>query len=110
MAGAFSALCHGWHRPGTRPAVTENGCYVRYAHDKVIAVHADDPEYAPYRDISELPAHRLKEIQRFFLDYKVLENKAVSIEDMRGSVDALRVIRESIRLYREKFATRPGHS
>jgi len=76
--------------------------------DKVIAVHADDPEYAPYRDISELPAHRLKEIQRFFLDYKVLENKAVSIEDMRGTVDALRVIRESIRLYREKFATRPG--
>ncbi len=26
--------------------------------DKVIAVHADDPEYREYNDISELPAHR----------------------------------------------------
>ena len=32
--------------------------------DKVIAAHVDDPEYAHYRDISELPPHRLKEIQR----------------------------------------------
>jgi len=78
--------------------------------DKVIAVHADDPEYEPYRDISELPCHRLKEIQRFFLDYKVLENKSVSIEDMRGAIDAEHVIRESIRLYREKFARPPGRS
>lgn len=26
--------------------------------DKVIAVHADDPEYREYNDISELPGHR----------------------------------------------------
>jgi inorganic pyrophosphatase len=77
--------------------------------DKIIAVHVDDPEYSSYRDISELPPHRLKEIQRFFLDYKVLENKAVSIEDMRGTIDALHVIRDSIRLYREKFRGAPGH-
>ena len=33
MAGALSALCHGWDRPGPSPspAVTENGCYVTYA-------------------------------------------------------------------------------
>jgi len=76
--------------------------------DKVIAVHLDDPEYSEYRDISELPSHRLKEIQRFFLDYKVLENKAVSIEDMRGAIDAAHVIREAVRLYREKFGKAPG--
>ena len=69
--------------------------------DKIIAVHVDDPEYADYRDISEVPAHRAREIQRFFLDYKILENKAVSVEGMRGPIDAEHVIRESIRLYRE---------
>ena len=32
--------------------------------DKIIGVHADDPEYRDYTDISELPPHRLKEIKR----------------------------------------------
>ena len=71
--------------------------------DKIIAVHADDPEYAQYRDIAELPSHRLREIERFFLDYKVLEAKAVKVEDMRGPADGVRVIREAIQLYREKI-------
>lgn len=32
--------------------------------DKIIAVHADDPEFKGYTDISELPKHRLMEISR----------------------------------------------
>ena len=28
MLGALSALCQGWDRPATRPAVTDNGLYV----------------------------------------------------------------------------------
>ncbi len=71
--------------------------------DKVIAVHVDDPEYAHYRDISELPPHRLKELERFFLDYKVLENKAVTVEHMGGRVDAENAVREAAALYREKI-------
>ena len=71
--------------------------------DKIIAIHADDPEYAHYRDISELPPHRLVEVERFFLDYKVLEHKAVSVGDMRGPADAERTIREAVDLYRQKI-------
>jgi inorganic pyrophosphatase len=41
--------------------------------DKIIAVHADDPEYADYDEVAQLPKHRIKELQRFFEDYKVLE-------------------------------------
>jgi len=67
--------------------------------DKIIAVHVDDPEYAHYQDSSELPPHRLKEIQRFFLDYKVLEHKRVDVEDIRGRPDAEQVIRDAMRLY-----------
>jgi len=73
--------------------------------DKIIAIHADDPEYAHYRDISELSPHRLQELERFFLDYKVLERKAVSVESMQGHADAERVIRDAVQLYREKIKT-----
>jgi inorganic pyrophosphatase len=73
--------------------------------DKIIAVHVDDPEYEHYRDITELPPHRLKELERFFLDYKVLENKVVNVEDLRGRPHAEDTIRESARLYRDKIRT-----
>jgi inorganic pyrophosphatase len=71
--------------------------------DKIIAVHADDPEYSQYADVSELPPHRLKELERFFLDYKILEGKAVSVGAVRGRAAAEDVIRDGIRLYRERF-------
>ncbi|HEV8439554.1 MAG TPA: inorganic diphosphatase [Methylomirabilota bacterium] len=71
--------------------------------DKVIAIHLDDPEYAHFRHISELTGRRRDELERFFLDCKRLENKAVSIEDMKGSVQAQRAIREAARLYQEKI-------
>jgi inorganic pyrophosphatase len=74
--------------------------------DKVIAVHVDDPEYAHYQEAAELPPHRLKEIQRFFLDYKVLENKTVDVEQIRGRVAAEQVIRDAVRLYKDRIA--PG--
>jgi inorganic pyrophosphatase len=76
--------------------------------DKIIAVHVDDPEYAHYTDIAGLPPHRLKELERFFLDYKVLENKIVNVEQRRGPAEAEQVIREAVRLYRERFRPSSG--
>jgi inorganic pyrophosphatase len=67
--------------------------------DKIIAVHADDPEYAHYRSIRELPPHRLEEVRRFFMDYKVLEHKRVIVEDFCDRDDALAVVRDAIALY-----------
>ena len=71
--------------------------------DKIIAVHVDDPEYAHYRDVSELPPHRLKEMQRFFLDYKVLERKSVDVDQIRGRGEAERVVREAAQLYQDRI-------
>ena len=37
--------------------------------DKIIAVCADDPEFHHYKDINELPPHRLAEIRCSLEDY-----------------------------------------
>ena len=74
--------------------------------DKIIAVHVDDPEYDSYRDIADIPPHRLRELQRFFLDYKVLEGKEVLVQGFLGPADADVVLRAAIALYardREKL-------
>jgi inorganic pyrophosphatase len=78
--------------------------------DKLIAVHADDPNYADYSDVSEIPAHRLRELQRFFQDYKQLENKKVLVSAPQGRSHALQVLRDAIKLYdreRDRLMGRP---
>ncbi len=67
--------------------------------DKIIAVSADDPNFAEYSDVSEIPAHKLRELKRFFEDYKALEHKKVLVREPQGRSDALRVLRDAIRLY-----------
>ena len=67
--------------------------------DKIIAVHVDDPEYDSYHDIADIPRHRLRELQRFFLDYKVLEGAEVEVEAPLGAAAALPILREAIALY-----------
>ncbi len=67
--------------------------------DKIIAVHVADPEYASYEEIAELPPHRMKEIARFFEDYKTLERKTVRVSKPKGTAAARRIIREAFAAY-----------
>lgn len=68
--------------------------------DKIIAVHANDPEYVHYNSIHELPPHRINELRGFFTDYKALENKEVVVEEFLDRDEAITVIREALELYK----------
>lgn len=96
---AVEPLCLVIARPiGVMQMVDEAG-----GDDKIIAVHENDPAFKHYRDISQLPEHTLHELQRFFEEYKVLENKKVNFEQFMGRIDAQRMVRKSIELYRKEF-------
>jgi inorganic pyrophosphatase len=68
--------------------------------DKILAVSVRDPAFADYTDKSQLPGHLLREVRRFFQDYKVLENKQVVVEDLLGPAEAIGIINEALALYR----------
>jgi inorganic pyrophosphatase len=68
--------------------------------DKIVAVSVRDPAFVDYHDKAQLPAHLLREVRRFFQDYKALENKEVVVEDMLGPEPAIKIIRESLEMYR----------
>src|SRR5689334_15331630 len=69
--------------------------------DKIVAVSVHDPAFADYTDKDQLPAHVLRQVRRFFEDYKVLEQKRVNVEDLLGPADAVNVIREALEHYRK---------
>lgn len=69
--------------------------------DKIIAVSVRDPAFTDYHTHESLPGYLLREIRRFFEDYKALEHKQVTVEELLGTEEALRVIRASLEMYRQ---------
>jgi inorganic pyrophosphatase len=79
------------------------------ADEKIIAVATDDPEYRGYENIDQLPPHRLEELSTFFADYKKLERKQVTVEELRGPKAAMELIKECMERYYEFWQrTRTG--
>jgi len=68
--------------------------------DKIIAVCVDDPAYAHYERLDQLPQHVTRELDRFFRDYKMLEAKAVEVEEFYDKQHALAVIEKARAAYR----------
>jgi inorganic pyrophosphatase len=67
--------------------------------DKIVAVSVKDPAYSEYADKAQLPGHVLRQVRRFFEDYKVLEHKQVVVSDMLGPDAAIDIIIEALQLY-----------
>jgi inorganic pyrophosphatase len=69
--------------------------------DKIVAVAVDDPAVAHYQRHEELPPHVVRELMRFFADYKVLENKLSEVEELYDRERAHQVIEAAILGYRK---------
>ena len=67
--------------------------------DKIVAVCVDDPAFAHYTATGELPPHLMRELDRFFRDYKILEDKRVDVSDFYDQKRALEVIRSARAAY-----------
>lgn len=73
------------------------------ADDKIIAVAENDMSVNHIDDIHQLPPHTMREMRRFFEDYKKLESKEVVVEDVQHKDRACEILMESLLLYRKLF-------
>jgi inorganic pyrophosphatase len=69
---------------------------------KIIAVATEDPEFNSYREASEMPAHRLTMLRRFFQDYKQLEGKAVEVDEIQSAETAFPIIEDALGRYSQQ--------
>lgn len=73
------------------------------ADEKIICVHLNDPAFNGFYHIWELPEHTLREVKRFFEDYKKLEEKEVKVDNFLGPDKARAVVKKAMKLYQEKY-------
>lgn len=73
--------------------------------EKVICVHVDDPAFNGYYHIWELPEHSLRELKRFFLDYKKLEEIDVEVREFEGPDKARAAVKSAIASYYKKYGS-----
>ncbi len=68
---------------------------------KIIAVPVSDPRWKDVQDITDLNKHTLKEIEHFYLTYKQLQNKVVTISGFEGKIAAEKAFEKARKMYSE---------
>lgn len=69
--------------------------------DKIVTVAVDDPAFADYTDVDQLPRHVMLELRRFFEDYKALEGKETHVYESYTPEHAIEVLRRAMGCYTE---------
>jgi len=72
------------------------------ADEKVIAVPSDDPRFADVQDLADINKHTLKEIAHFFLTYKQIQKKEVSLGEYQGKEAAQAAFERASKMYIDK--------
>lgn len=70
--------------------------------EKIIAVPTGDPRFDTVHDLADINPHTLKEIEHFFLTYKMIQKKVVEITSIEGKAAAEAAIVEAVELYTQK--------
>lgn len=70
---------------------------------KIIGVPAEDPRFDEVKDLSDVNKHTIKEIEHFFLTYKHLQKKEVTISGIEGKEKAQEAFEKSLQIYKDKF-------
>ncbi len=68
---------------------------------KLFAVFYDDPRFEHIKSLNDVPNHIKKEIENFFLQYKILQNKKVVINGWGSIKEAEKEINECRKRYEE---------
>jgi inorganic pyrophosphatase len=71
---------------------------------KILAVPHNDPLFADYRNLRDVPSHFLKEVEYFFMTYKQLEGVPTESEGWAGMKEAIAEVRASVERFRETHA------
>ena len=71
--------------------------------EKIIAIPSGDPTYNQYTDIDQPPSHIFEEMCHFFSVYKNLEHKTTAVDELGNREEAVKIIKEAIDSYIEKF-------
>ncbi len=74
--------------------------------DKIIAVPKDDPRWADTKDLKDINAHTLKEIEHFYSTYKKLQNKVVEVTGFKAQKEAVEAFERGQKLYKEAKAAK----
>ncbi|MDB5194973.1 MAG: Inorganic diphosphatase [Parcubacteria group bacterium] len=70
--------------------------------EKVLAVPVDDPRFADIQDLADVNKHTLKEIAHFFLTYKQLQKKDVTLEEWQDKNAATAAFERACKMYADK--------
>ena len=96
-------MCIGYTQCEARPVAVIDMVDGGESDAKIIAVPVGDPRFKNVHSLKDINEHTLKEIEHFFLTYKQVQKKVVTIDSVRDVEDAKNVIKEGVELYKKEF-------
>jgi inorganic pyrophosphatase len=70
--------------------------------EKILAVPANDPRFKNVKDMQDVNEHMLKEFSHFFMTYKQLQGKEVTLEDWQDADAAKAAFERARKMYQDK--------
>lgn len=86
-----------------RPVAIMNMVDSGFSDAKILVVPVEDPRWKNVKDLTDINPHTIEEIEHFFLTYKQLQKKLVTIESIEGAEKAKEAFERSKKLYQDKY-------